>query len=324
MVKFQTLAALGDGLERARQKLVALDPFAAVALQEAVQAARDAAQPEAVRLAAAQLLAHSPFDQAAATLLPWLEPAQPETLQLAALAVLDRFNHARVGPELVQRLNALPPRSRARAIELLLARADRARTLLQAIESGQVRSSVLDSTQVKLLRQHRDRAVRELATRVLAAPAGGSRAEVLRAFLPALQLNGNAAHGKKIYEERCASCHRAEGEGASLGPDFVTLKTTGREKILTNLIDPNAEVRPEFVGYVVETRDEETLMGLVVNETGTSITVRQAYGRETVVPRANILKMTSQGLSLMPEGLEAGLTLQDMADLLEFIVSTGR
>jgi putative heme-binding domain-containing protein len=137
--------------------------------------------------------------------------------------------------------------------------------------------------------------------------------------MPALNLTGDPANGKKIYQERCISCHRAGGEGFALGPDLITVKTTGKEKILVNLIDPNAEVRPEFVGYVVETKDDESLLGLVVNETGTSVTLRQAYGREDVVPRANITSMKSQGQSIMPEGLEAGLTPQQMADLLEFI-----
>ena len=97
------------------------------------------------------------------------------------------------------------------------------------------------------------------------------------------------------------------------------MKNTGKEKILTNLIDPNAEVRPEFVAYVVDTKDDESLLGLVVNETATSVTLRQAYGKETVIPRANISKMASQGQSVMPEGLEAALTPQGMADLLEYI-----
>jgi putative heme-binding domain-containing protein len=142
---------------------------------------------------------------------------------------------------------------------------------------------------------------------------------VINEYLPALTLKGDPASGKTIYEERCISCHRASGEGFSLGPDLVTVKTTGKEKILVNLIDPNAEVRPEFVGYVVETKDDESLLGLVVNETGTSVTLRQAYGREDVIPRANITSMKSQGQSIMPEGLEAGLTPQQMADLLEHI-----
>ena len=137
--------------------------------------------------------------------------------------------------------------------------------------------------------------------------------------MPALDLKGDFAHGKKIYEERCVSCHRLGGEGYALGPDLVTVKNTGKEKILVNILDPNREVRPDFISYVIDTKDDESFIGLVANETSTSVTLRQAYGREDVVSRSNIKKMQSQGQSLMPEGLEAGLAPQDLADLISYI-----
>ena len=40
---------------------------------------------------------------------------------------------------------------------------------------------------------------------------------------------------------------------------------------------------------------------------------------EAIVPRSRIAKMQAQSTSLMPEGLEEGLTSQDLADLLDFI-----
>ena len=169
------------------------------------------------------------------------------------------------------------------------------------------------------LTTYRDPDVRQLAVKVLAAQPARPRQPVIKGFAPALNLTGAAAAGKKIYAERCISCHRSSGEGFALGPDFVTVKTTGKEKLLTSIIDPNAEVRPEFVAYVVETKDDQSLLGLVVNETATSVTLRQAYGRQDVVSRANITKLQSQGQSVMPEGLAAGLTPQAMAALLEYI-----
>jgi putative heme-binding domain-containing protein len=75
---------------------------------------------------------------------------------------------------------------------------------------------------------------------------------------------------------------------------------------------------------VVETKDQESRLGLVVNETGTTVTLRQAFGIENVISRSNIAAMKSQGQSIMPEGLETGLTVQQMADLLEFIVTAGQ
>ena len=49
------------------------------------------------------------------------------------------------------------------------------------------------------------------------------------------------------------------------------------------------------------------------------ITVRLPLGVEVVVARAQIAKMQASKLSLMPEGLEEGLTSRDLADLMDFI-----
>ena len=91
--------------------------------------------------------------------------------------------------------------------------------------------------------------------------------------------------------------------------------------MLLNIVDPNREVQPAYLGYLVETKDDESLIGLIANETATSVTLRQAYGKEDIIPRSKIKKMQSQGQSLMPEGLEASLPAQAMADLVAFLAS---
>jgi putative heme-binding domain-containing protein len=190
---------------------------------------------------------------------------------------------------------------------------------LRAIAAGTIRPSILDATQEKFLRAHRDQSVRQFAGRVLVPKPAGARQQVIDAFMPALNRKGDPAHGKKIYQDRCLSCHRLGGEGNALGPDLVTVKNTGKEKLLVNILDPNREVRPEYVAYLIDTKSEDSLIGIVTAETATTVTLRQAYGREDVIARFDIKKMQSQDQSLMPEGLEAGLTPQDLADLLEYI-----
>lgn len=80
---------------------------------------------------------------------------------------------------------------------------------------------------------------------------------------------------------------------------------------------------PQYVAYEIETRDEESLIGFVVDETATHLTLRQAYGQDAVLPRNVITRMTSGGRSIMPDELEAGLTREDIADLLEYLVTAG-
>ena len=145
----------------------------------------------------------------------------------------------------------------------------------------------------------------------------------MKTFLSALQLKGNPEAGKAIYQQRCASCHRAGKEGSAVGPDLVTIKNTGREKLLINILDPNREVPANYLAYQVETKAGDSLFGILARENNASVTLRQAFEKEEVVSRSSILSMKNQGQSLMPEGLEAGLEAQGMADLLEYIESLG-
>jgi putative membrane-bound dehydrogenase-like protein len=309
---------LGDGLRRAGVSVAGIGRLKAI-LESATHQATNPQADEATRVEAIELLSLTSFSDSGQLLFSLLSLSQPQPIQLAALDALGRFNDPKIGPELTAHWSTLTPRVRAETLRVLMARADRASALLQAIESGSIQASALDSTQIKFLRNHRDKVVRQLAQNVLSAKPASTRQQVIDAFMPALSLKGDPTHGHKIYQERCISCHRLGGEGSALGPDLVTVRNTGKEKILVNVIDPNREVRPEFVSFAVETKDDDTFIGLIVNETATTITLRQAYGKEDVLNRTNIKRMQSQGQSLMPEGLEAGLQPQDFADLIEYI-----
>jgi putative heme-binding domain-containing protein len=213
----------------------------------------------------------------------------------------------------------LTPRIRSEALNVLVARPERVAVLLKAIEAGAISRSELSTAQIQFLCSHPDMRLRAHATQLFSQSAIGQRQAVVERFLPALKLNGESTNGKAIYLVRCASCHRLDGQGYALGPDLVSVKSSGKEKLLLNIVDPNREVAPNYVNYVVETKRGETLLGLIGSETATSLTLRRANGDESIVLRSDIAQIQSVGLSVMPEGLEAGLSHQDVADLLEYI-----
>lgn len=103
------------------------------------------------------------------------------------------------------------------------------------------------------------------------------------------------------------------------GGILVSAKSNGKDKLLISVLDPSREVAPQYIAFNIETKDGESYVGIIANETTSSITVRQPYGKEDVILRSNIKSMKSQKQSLMPEGLEAGLQPQDFANLLEYI-----
>jgi putative membrane-bound dehydrogenase-like protein len=319
VIRFGLLRALGDGLKNSGEPTYISGKLFYGAFADARREATNFNAPEITRTAAVRLLGLSSYPDSGSQLLSLLGHNQPEGIQQAALDSLNRFSDPAVGPELIKNWDTLNPRLRSETVSTLLARPDRAVALLHALQTGSIQPNALGTTQARFLKTHPDPDVRQLAEQVLGTAPEGQRQNVIDAFLPALNLRPDAAAGKKIYEERCISCHRLGGQGHALGPDLVTVKNTGKEKLLVNILDPNREVRPEFMSYVVETKDGESLVGLVANETSTTVTVRQAYGKEDILSRSQIRKMRSQAQSLMPEGLEAGLAPQDLANLIEYI-----
>jgi len=318
---FALVHALGQGLQRARASL-ATERLAWV-LARAGELAVDRSQGEAIRVQAIELLGLQGFAATGERLLALVRQDEVSGVQLAVLRTLGSYSDPEVGRALIAAWPGLSPRLREEAVRVLLGRPDRAMKLLEAVEQGAVRKTDLSSVQLDFLMNHREAQVRSEAIRLLAGPPPMSAEELMEKYRPALALAGNADRGRTIFVERCASCHRLAGEGHLLGPDLTSVRGSGKEKLLASLLDPGREVLPQYLAFEVETKDEESLLGLVIEETASNITLRQAYGQETVIPRDRVLSLRGQGKSIMPEGLEAGLDPQAMADLLEFVGTAG-
>src|SRR5207244_9992286 len=135
-----------------------------------------------------------------------------------------------------------------------------------------------------------------------------------------LSMKGDAAQGRKVFETACASCHRIGNLGSDLGPNLATIRQWSPDQVLINILDPNLEVAPNFVAYTVETRDGRTLDGIIAGESAASLTIKRAEGVTETVLRRDITAISGSGLSLMPEGVETAVSVEQMADLIAFLL----
>jgi putative heme-binding domain-containing protein len=191
--------------------------------------------------------------------------------------------------------------------------------LLDALTRGRIDKSSFAAQQIQALVNHSDSAIAQRAHALFSVTTNAEREKLIQQFMSATRATGDAQAGRVIYRERCAICHRLGNEGHAVGPDVVTMKTAGKEKLLVNIIDPNREVAPNFQSWSVETTDGETVSGLLLKDSGGSVTLATGGGAEATFIRAQVRKLSPQAISLMPEGLEAGLITKQMADLLEFL-----
>src|SRR5690606_17593008 len=130
-----------------------------------------------------------------------------------------------------------------------------------------------------------------------------------------------ADRGRDVFRAACATCHKAEGTGTEVGPDLATVTNRTPEDLVNHILDPNREVLPQYLNYTVATLDGRVLSGQVASESPTSITLKRAEGVTDVVPRDQIDELASTGQSLMPEGLEEEVGVEQMADLIAYLRS---
>lgn len=153
----------------------------------------------------------------------------------------------------------------------------------------------------------------------LAGSAPGPRRDVLARYQAALRLPGDRERGRAVYVRECQTCHRLDGQGYEVGPNLETVRNRSPDELLVNILDPHREVSPNYLEYAAELADGRVLSGVVAAETATGLTLRRAQGVEETVLRRDVERLVATGKSLMPEGLEAKLDLQQTADLLFYL-----
>jgi putative membrane-bound dehydrogenase-like protein len=325
-VATQLVRGVMSGLKRhATGKETAVSPQVAAILKQvlasSMKVAGDESLPLGSRQDAIESLALGSFSDVQTLLAEMLESQQPQELQLAAVEVLGRFSDDTVGPILLSAWPGMSPRVRSIAAEALFSRPVWIAELLAAVEAGDIAASEFDPARLKQLSEHSDTKIRGRAKRLSAKLQVGSRQDVLTAYQSALSLTGDLERGRAAFRKTCAACHRLEATGHEIGPNLAAIKNRGADAILLNVLDPNREVNPQFVNYLVQTDDGRTLSGMIASETAASITLKRAENASDTVLRSEIEQLQSTGQSIMPEGMEKQIDPQTMADLIAYLLT---
>jgi putative heme-binding domain-containing protein len=140
-----------------------------------------------------------------------------------------------------------------------------------------------------------------------------------------LSLRGNAGRGEKVFWStslNCGSCHKIGDRGTAIGPDLSAIgKLRSREDLLESILEPSRRIEPKYAAYIAQTADGRSLTGLLVRRDESAVVLRDAQNKQIVLPSREVEMLQPARLSLMPNGQLAGLTAQEAADLLEYLVN---
>jgi putative heme-binding domain-containing protein len=268
----------------------------------------DGARSVPVRLLALRALGGLAPALAAETALP-LARAADRALRIEAIRALGAHDTPAGRATLIALASTAtePPALRAEAVAALSAGA------------ADVLSPLLDDP-APAVRTQAARTLRRLPPPAAPPPAPNATAEWLRL----LATGGDAAAGARVFfatTSTCVSCHRVDGRGGAVGPDLSVLaRTATREQIVRSLIEPSAEIAPQFQGWEVKTKKGEVFTGLQGHwRNAGAATLILHDGREAKWGPGEVVSLRAMTESMMPEGLAALLSVEELRDLVAWL-----
>ena len=249
-----------------------------------------------------------------------------QSFRSPAIPLLARFDSPEIASALVDRFNALSPNDRNAALATLASRPAFALTLLDAIGTKKVSRDQITAFHIRQLASLKnadvDKRLTAMFGRISQTPVEKQRhiARLEKVFNEAPLWAYSAGAGRQHFQKLCATCHKLGNEGTQLGPALTGAGKHGIRYYLENIIDPDAVIGADFQLTVIETKDDESLSGLLVNETTSALTLRTTTG-ETVIPKSKIHSRATTEKSMMPEALLDSLPEREQIELLKFLTS---
>jgi putative membrane-bound dehydrogenase-like protein len=238
----------------------------------------------------------------------------PDAQREAAIVALGQSGDRAAADQIIGRWSTLTAALRARAAAVLAGHPSSATALLDAIDRKAIDPKTLEATVRETLTTHPDTTVRARAVRVVPPHSTPPAAATRRA---ALTLAGDARRGEPVFKRLCASCH-LRGGGRLVGPDLVGVSNRTAEELLESILAPSAAIVPDYVRYIAVLKDGEVRDGLIAGEAPGTITLRSPQGDRTIL-RTRIAELRRSNVSMMPDGLGAGMSDQELADLIAFL-----
>jgi putative heme-binding domain-containing protein len=140
----------------------------------------------------------------------------------------------------------------------------------------------------------------------------------------ALRHQGDAQRGKSLFESEikaaCAKCHSTDGGRKGAGPDLFAIGDKfERQNLIKSLLYPSSEIAIGYGVTVVQTDAGKTYSGVIDRVTADWVELLDQNSQRVRIATDEVAGQQASDISLMPEGLEKLLTLQEFADIVAYL-----
>jgi putative heme-binding domain-containing protein len=309
---------LGDGHARARAHITIKNTHAS----------------ESTRLEFIEILGQLEYADSLEPLLELFRKSGSEKYRRATLSALQHYSELGVAKALLETYPSLNADLQARVRNAFCSRSGWATLLVDAVEAGRIAAKDVSLDQIRQMAALKDAS---LNTRIekhwgkFKADSPQDKRNFINQVKLVLKPSGAAGRdakgdpgkGRAIFNQACGLCHKLFGEGGTIGPDLTGAERKNIDVLLANIVMPSAYIRPEFVNFDAETKDGQSVNGLMVESTPTAVTLVDRNNQRHTFARDQVQSLRESELSLMPDGLLEAMQPQQLMDLFSFLQSDG-
>ena len=210
------------------------------------------------------------------------------------------------------------------ALTTLATRVSYAKLLMVAIEKGEIKANTLPADIVQQLKAHGERVINSKLDQLWGVSRSTPEAklkEIVRykKLLEAKPVKPiNLSRGRALYQRTCAQCHKLYGEGGEIGPDITGSNRSNLDYLLTNILDPNAEIPNDYRTTILKISDNRVLVGVIIRSEGGSVTIATPAESLTIA-KSDIVSNEPQNFSMMPEDLLLAFKEDELHDLVAYL-----
>ncbi len=136
-------------------------------------------------------------------------------------------------------------------------------------------------------------------------------------------VKGDTSKGEALFmRQGCIACHSWKKGQPERGPFMGAVGgILSREDIAMSILRPNASISQGFRSYNITMKDGTVHSGFITSELDGVVTMRNIAGIVTQLKDADIKSRDELPTSMMPQGLAAGMSLQEFANLVDWLKS---
>jgi len=145
------------------------------------------------------------------------------------------------------------------------------------------------------------------------------------AALDGVWKGGDIERGRHVFFSRkslCAACHAINGEGERIAPDLSKIGAIRTEvDLLEAIVIPSSSIARGFENFTVQTKAGKAHTGVIRRETADAVHLVTPERVELRLARRDIEALEPSRESVMPQGLEATMSRQELGDLIAYLRS---